>query len=457
MTDRTREETVGPSRRSVLAGIGSAALGGLAGCTGGGGSQIQDTDGDGVIDSEDYAPRDPSVSRRSDLESTTQAAKTTTATTTTQVTTTESPTATPTPEPTTASTTVASEDVEGLTARNPAVFDRRNHIVSYSQHSVTVRLWKESVEGYSTKNSDLYVSLAEFPRAGSFASGRTSVEMGNSNSTSVTVDIDVPEEARDETLHYLAFFVPEGESIDSLSSNDVTHVGESDPFTLQSGASEIARVTPDELAGLESEATDEYVRTNAEGVFDFTIYGRTNGQNWEASYYIFKSAYAAAWRRDHGRSRPEFVQYEMQNGFAAEFADLLDGIAEDIGFTDKRMKVEFVIDFVQRLPYVPDSVSTGYDDFTKFSIETLVELGGDCEDTSIMLAGILQSEPFGYDMVLIQPPGHMAVGIYGDDLPGYYWTYEDRKYYYIETTGEGWGIGDLPNEYRDASAYVIQV
>ncbi|WP_410766798.1 hypothetical protein [Haloferax sp. DFSO60] len=457
MTDRTGEETVGPSRRSVLAGIGSVALVGLAGCTGGGGSQIQDTDGDGVIDSKDYAPRDSSVSRRSDLETTTRAAKTTTATTTAPTTTTATATPTSTPEQTTAPTTVSSEDVQGLTARNSDVFERQNHISAYSQHSVTVQLWAESVEGYTSSGTDLYVSLVEFPRSGSFASGRTRVEMGNDVSKSITVDIDFPEDARDRTLHYIALLVPEGESVDSLSSSDVQHVGESDPFTLGSGDTEISRVTPDELSGLGTEETDEYTRTSAEGIFDFTIYGRTEGQNWEASYYIFKSAYAQAWRRDHGRSRPEFVQYEMQNGFAAEFADLLDGIAEDIGFTEKRMKIEFVIDFVQRLPYVPDSVSTGYDDFTKFSIETLVELGGDCEDTSIMLAGILQSEPFGYDMVLIQPPGHMAVGIYGSDLPGYYWTHEDRKYYYIETTGEGWGIGDLPNEYRDSSAYVIQV
>lgn len=52
----------------------------------------------------------------------------------------------------------------------------------------------------------------------------------------------------------------------------------------------------------------------------------------------------------------------------------------------------------------------------------------------------------------------MAAGIYGaDDLPGYYWEYDGRKYYYIETTGVGWGIGDLPDEYKDDSAYVIQV
>jgi len=65
-------------RRRFLAG-GLAVAGGslLAGCTGSlpiGQEEttteetIQDTDGDGVIDSEDYAPRDPNVTDRSDVE-----------------------------------------------------------------------------------------------------------------------------------------------------------------------------------------------------------------------------------------------------------------------------------------------------------------------------------------------------------------------------------------------------
>lgn len=74
-----------------------------------------------------------------------------------------------------------------------------------------------------------------------------------------------------------------------------------------------------------------------------------------------------------------------------------------------------------------------------------------------MLAGVLQSEPFGYDTILIQPPGHMANGLYADERPGYYWTVDDRDYYYIETTGSGWGIGDCPEDYQDAQAYTYQV
>ena len=116
-----------------------------------------------------------------------------------------------------------------------------------------------------------------------------------------------------------------------------------------------------------------------------------------------------------------------------------------------------VIDFVQPLLYVPDDVSKGYDDYTKFIMETMPEMGGDCEDSSILLASILQSEAFNYDMILIQPPEHMAVGIWQSDPEGYYWELDGRTYSYIETTGQGWGVGDLPEEYEGDSARLHQV
>lgn len=83
------------SRRRALEIAGTAGLIGLAGCSQyipGGENQIKDTDGDGVIDSQDYAPRDPSVQSKSDLHEststptqTTESSPTTTRTTTTQV------------------------------------------------------------------------------------------------------------------------------------------------------------------------------------------------------------------------------------------------------------------------------------------------------------------------------------------------------------------------------------
>lgn len=54
-------------RRSVLKFVGTGTLAVVAGCSGDESDDIEDSDGDGVIDSEDYAPNDPDVQEKSDL------------------------------------------------------------------------------------------------------------------------------------------------------------------------------------------------------------------------------------------------------------------------------------------------------------------------------------------------------------------------------------------------------
>ena len=107
----------------------------------------------------------------------------------------------------------------------------------------------------------------------------------------------------------------------------------------------------------------------------------------------------------------------------------------------KQDRVDFVLSFVQSLPYTLDDVTTGYDEFRRYAIETLIEGGGDCEDTTILVAAILR----GLDekTVLIFTPGHIALGVSGN-YTGASVPYNGTKYYYCETTGTGWTIGDLP-------------
>jgi len=81
-------------------------------------------------------------------------------------------------------------------------------------------------------------------------------------------------------------------------------------------------------------------------------------------------------------------------------------IQEDLTESEK---VNLLISFVQSLPYTFDNVSTPFDEYPRFPIETLVFGGGDCEDTSILTSALLYE--MGYDVILINPPGHMAVGI----------------------------------------------
>jgi hypothetical protein len=118
-------------------------------------------------------------------------------------------------------------------------------------------------------------------------------------------------------------------------------------------------------------------------------------------------------------------------------------------------QVSFVLAFVQSLPYTSDSVSSGFDEYPRFPLETLVDNGGDCEDTSILFATLTLI--MGYGAVYINPPEHCAVGVLGDNLVGSYYTYNNKTYYYCETTGDGWEIGQIPSEFKDEKAYIYEI
>ena len=107
----------------------------------------------------------------------------------------------------------------------------------------------------------------------------------------------------------------------------------------------------------------------------------------------------------------------------------------------KQDRVDFVLSFVQSLPYTHDDVTTGYDEFRRYAIETLIDGGGDCEDTTILVAAILRG--LGEKTALIFTPGHIALGVSGD-FTGASVTHGGTTYYYCETTGTGWGVGVLP-------------
>ena len=115
-------------------------------------------------------------------------------------------------------------------------------------------------------------------------------------------------------------------------------------------------------------------------------------------------------------------------------------------------RIDFVLSFVQSLPYTFDDVTTGYDEFRRYAVETLIDGGGDCEDTTILVAAILRG--LGEKTALIFTPGHIALGVSGN-FTGTSVTYNGTKYYYCETTGTGWTVGDLPPSYRTNKVDII--
>ncbi len=118
-------------------------------------------------------------------------------------------------------------------------------------------------------------------------------------------------------------------------------------------------------------------------------------------------------------------------------------------------KINFVLAFVQSIRYSTDLNSTGYEEYPRFPIEVLVDQTGDCDCKSDLFATLIMT--LGYGAVFINPPDHLAVGVLGDNLQGTYWTYQNQTYYYAETTGVGFKVGDLPDEFKDQTAYVYPI
>ena len=88
-------------------------------------------------------------------------------------------------------------------------------------------------------------------------------------------------------------------------------------------------------------------------------------------------------------------------------------------------------------------------------IPTIMEERGDCEDTAYLMASVL--EAIDVDTLLVSLPGHMATAVRCSDCSGTYYNYKGSKYFFLETTGYGWKIGQIPEDYKDVSVKLIEV
>ncbi|MGQ9788526.1 MAG: CARDB domain-containing protein [Candidatus Hadarchaeaceae archaeon] len=148
-----------------------------------------------------------------------------------------------------------------------------------------------------------------------------------------------------------------------------------------------------------------------------------------------------------------YVTDPRDDNFLEELVMKFGEVAAKYNFTETE-KINCMIAFVQSLPYTPDEISTPYDEYPRYPLETLVDGGGDCEDSSILLAALLDG--MGYDVILIELSNHMGVGISGN-FAGFYYELEEKKYFYIETTSTGWRIGELPSEFSVAVATLYPI
>jgi len=161
-------------------------------------------------------------------------------------------------------------------------------------------------------------------------------------------------------------------------------------------------------------------------------------------------------RPDSWREWVEMARDVGDDSLINEMIRQINSDAISKGFTEIE-KVNFVIAFVQSLPYTEDRVSTPWNEYPRYPIETLFDRGGDCEDTSILVAALL--DRMGYDVALLFLSGekHCAVGVSIEGAHGSYYSIGAKKYFYLETTGEGWRIGEIPPDFTDTRANIFPV
>ncbi|APX95984.1 hypothetical protein BB347_04760 [Natronorubrum daqingense] len=149
----------------------------------------------------------------------------------------------------------------------------------------------------------------------------------------------------------------------------------------------------------------------------------------------------------------KIVTEALELGFPEAMLNAFLQSADLDGNHDDTEMLLMMVRFVQSLPYVLDEQSVGFDDYTRFPSETLVDVEGDCIDTSVLLASLLKA--WGHDTALIfylpsnpNEAGHAAVGLAfaDEDQPIIAEPFEESgsHYHYIETT-DRWDIGDVPS------------
>ena len=86
--------------------------------------------------------------------------------------------------------------------------------------------------------------------------------------------------------------------------------------------------------------------------------------------------------------------------------------------------LEFTTVYVQSLRY-----TSLKQNFAKLPVETIVDGAGDCDDKSLLLAGLLAREGYSVALLSFEPEAHMAIGV-----SSYDYLFKNTGYAFIETT-----------------------
>jgi len=107
-------------------------------------------------------------------------------------------------------------------------------------------------------------------------------------------------------------------------------------------------------------------------------------------------------------------------------------------------KIDNILQFVHdpNFKYSYDINTTGFEDYARYPVETIVDKTGDCDCLSILVTSLYKLH--GYKSALIFVEGHAMAGIEIPErinLPGNWVEKGSIRYFICEATGSGWKVG----------------
>ena len=146
-------------------------------------------------------------------------------------------------------------------------------------------------------------------------------------------------------------------------------------------------------------------------------------------------------RLDHHWQANPYDKFYYKDPYADAIRTIAGGL-RDIAYKEGLPVLDVLVSFVQSLEY--DDVAENY---CRYTFEGFLDGKKMCAEGSFLLSTLLRN--CGYDAVLLEFKNehHMAVGIAhrydGPKFSGYYYSYNNTDYYYVETTSIR-AIGSVP-------------
>ena len=192
-------------------------------------------------------------------------------------------------------------------------------------------------------------------------------------------------------------------------------------------------ITLDETVTQDHPVTHTFTFEGRQVTLDVTVDGSlyAGAVSAEKSVTRFGNARENDWIEDYW---PAFIDEEHQEPFFADALAALHQARDSLGLDSDRY-AELLTVFVQSIVYETDPVDLE----PKFPVETFVDGTGDCDDKTLLLAGLLSREGYDVAILMFEPEKHVALGIRSADLP-----YRDTGYAFVETTSPGF-IGMVPD------------